>query len=340
MPPSLMRSPRFLGDGRIDFIEKPVPEVGPGQLLLRVEANALCGSERGQFLKGSAVTPGHEAAGTVAAAGTGTHSPVGTRGVVYLMDYCGSCRSCRAGFTNQCLQKRADMGFTHDGGYGPYELIHEMIFFPVESELPPDEATLLLDILGTGGHALSRAALVHLDPQSLLIAGAGPIGLGVLAVAKLRFGSDFPVLLTDTVAYRLSLAERLGGLPIDLSRGTPDEGLSRHGFRAVDLAVDTSGKTTARTACLGALAQRGVLVCVGHGEGLSLEVSKDLIGPERAVLGSEYFAFGELPESLRLLREHRSYLSQIITHRYPVEAIGEAFRVFFEGNTGKVVVTQ
>jgi threonine 3-dehydrogenase len=65
-----------------------------------------------------------------------------------------------------------------------------------------------------------------------------------------------------------------------------------------------------------------------------------LIAPERAVLGSEYFCFNELPESLALLRSHRAYLSQIITHRYAVGAIQHAFELFFAGSTGKVVIEQ
>lgn len=104
---------------------------GPGQLLIQVKANALCGSERGQFFKGSTVTPGHEAAGVVVAAGEGTSNPPGTAGVVFLMDFCGNCRNCRLGLTNQCLQKRGDMGFNRDGGYGAYELVNESIFLPV-----------------------------------------------------------------------------------------------------------------------------------------------------------------------------------------------------------------
>ena len=83
--PTTMRVPRFRGEGVIDFIEKPVPQPGPGQLLIQVKANALCGSERGQFYKGAPVTPGHEAAGVVVAAGPETKSAIGTPGVVFLM---------------------------------------------------------------------------------------------------------------------------------------------------------------------------------------------------------------------------------------------------------------
>jgi len=338
--PATMLAPRFLGAGKIGVIEKPVPRPGSGQLLLQVRANALCGSERGQFYEGTPVTPGHEAAGIVVAAGSGTRTPAGTPGVVFLMDFCGECRSCRLGLTNQCLAKRADMGFNQDGGYGPYELVHENIFFPVDADMSLTDATLLLDIMGTNGHAIRRARLVHPDPQSLVVTGAGPIGLGMAAMAKLTFGADFPVAIADFVPWRLRLAEKLGALPIDLNRQSLADGLQRHGLETTDLAMDTSGRQTAREECIGVLAKRGVLVCIGHGEGLSLSVSPDLIAAERAVLGSEYFCFDELPANLALLRMHRGYLSQIITHRYGVDEIEQAFRTFFGGETGKVVIEQ
>lgn len=338
--PDTAPAPQFLGDGRIQLVEKPVPRPGAGELLLKVKANALCGSERGQFFGGAPVTPGHEAAGVVVAAGPGTHTPIGTQGVVFLMDFCGECRSCRQGFTNQCLAKRGDMGFNRDGGYGPYELVHETIFFPIDDDISPTDATLLLDIMGTNGHAIRRAWLVHKDPQSMVVAGAGPIGLGMAAMAKLTFGSDFPVVICDVVAWRLQLAARLGALPVDLNRESVEKGLRRHGLDTVDLAMDTSGRQAARQACLAVLAKRGVLVCIGHGEELHLTVSPDLIAAERAVLGSEYFCYNELPENLALLRRERAYLQQIITHRFGVEELETAFRTFFGGETGKVVIEQ
>ena len=329
--PTTMPVPQFVGGGRITFGEKPAPTPGPGQLLIQVKANALCGSERSQFGGGSSVTPGHEAAGIVVLAGPETHIPVGTPGVVFLMDFCGACRSCRLGYTNQCAAKRADMGFSHDGGYGPYELVHENIFFPITADVSLTEATMLLDIMGTGGHAIARAQSVRPDIESLQVAGAGPIGLGVLAMAKLLLGADVPVFITDTIPYRLALAETLGGIPLRLG----DQSIP-----TVDAAIDTSGKEAARRSAVDALGKRGVLVCVGHGQGLTLDVSPDLIATERAVLGSEYFRYDELPANLERLRAHQEYLAPIITHRYPVGDIQTAFETFFGGATGKVIIEQ
>ncbi|MFC5650008.1 alcohol dehydrogenase catalytic domain-containing protein [Paenibacillus solisilvae] len=339
--PKKMQSPIFTGEKRIAFMEKDVPVPGPGELLIRSKANALCGSEKGFYLHGSdRLTPGHEAAGIVAAAGPETIVKPGTPGVVFLMDFCGSCRSCKLGFTNQCLAKRADIGFSQDGGYGEYMVVHENIFFPIDAGLPFADATLLLDIMGTGGHAIRRAVHARQDIESVLVAGAGPIGLAILAMAKILLGREIPVFITDINPYRLELAERLGGIPIRVDQESIADRLKAGGLEAVDAALDSSGQTSARRACVDHLSKRGVLVCVGHGGEVNLEVSSDLIGPERAVLGSEYFAFHEIEANAQLLRVHREYLSQIITHRFPVERMQEASDLFFSGQCGKVVVEQ
>jgi threonine dehydrogenase-like Zn-dependent dehydrogenase len=340
IPPSC-RVPAFVGNKQIKFIEKEVPEPGAGQLLLRVGANALCGSERPQFFDGSVVTPGHEAAGIVVAVGPGTHTAGGTTGAVFLMDFCGQCRSCRQGFTNQCLQKRGDMGFNRDGGYGQYELINENIFFPVPRDFSATEATLLLDIMGTGGHAVGRCQLLRPDIESLLVLGAGPIGLGVLAMAKIILGEQLKVVISDLVPYRLRLAEQLGGLPINVANCSLSAGLQSHGLDRVDMAVDTSGRQAARQEGLDLLAQRGSLICVGHGEGIAVKISPDIIAPERSIVGSEYFRYNELPANLERLQQHRAYLSQIVTHRLAVDQIQQAFEIFFSGGeTGKVLIEQ
>jgi threonine dehydrogenase-like Zn-dependent dehydrogenase len=153
-------------------------------------------------------------------------------------------------------------------------------------------------------------------------------------------GNQVKVFVTDLVPYRLKLAEQLGGLPINISKGSILAGLRAHGADAADVAVDTSGKQAAREEGHRALAQRGSLICVGHGEGITLKISPDIIAPERSVVGSEYFRYDELPANLRRLKQHRSYLNQIITHRFGVADIQKSFELFFGGETGKVIIEQ
>jgi threonine dehydrogenase-like Zn-dependent dehydrogenase len=335
-----MKVPSFIGGGKITTVEKAVPQPASGQLLIQCKANALCGSERHQFYNGSDATPGHETAGIVVAAGPDTSIPIGTRGVVFLMDFCGKCKNCKRGATNQCLNKRGDMGFNQDGGYGVYELIHENIFYPIDDDLSLTDATMLLDVMGTNGHAINLAQLVCPNIESMIIMGAGPIGLGMLAMAKIMLGQHVPIFISDIMQWRLNFAEKMGGLPINISDETLKDGLTYHGLQAVDVAMDTSGKAVAREGAMQVLNKKGVLVCIGHGEQLTLNVSRDLIVPERAVLGSEYFRFDEFAANQELLHQHRDYLQQIITHRFGIGEIQTAFELFFKGETGKVIIEQ
>lgn len=329
------RVPRFRGGATIEWEDQHAyPDPGPGELRIAIRANAICGSDRHQYQEGSPIVPGHEAAGVVESAGDGTRTAAGTPGVIYLMDYCGRCRSCRLGATNQCLAKRADVGQSSDGGYGPYALVHETNFFPVPDDLDLATATMLLDVMGTSSHAIERAKLLRSDIEAVYVAGAGPIGLGLLVMAKIKLGADLPVIMSDVSSWRLNFAESLGARVINA-----DDHAAILGCGA-DLSFDSSGRQAARELALAACSKRGGLVCVGHGEGLSLAVSGDLIAPERAVLGSEYFRFDELAGNLELLRSNEEFVSRVITHRYDVSAIDEAFVQFFSGRSGKIVITQ
>ncbi|HEX3814521.1 MAG TPA: alcohol dehydrogenase catalytic domain-containing protein [Mycobacteriales bacterium] len=323
-------APLFRGNGRIEYVERSYRAPGAGELLIVPRANALCGTDRGFWNHGAGHVPGHETAGVVVEAGDGTATPVGTRGVVFLMDFCGDCRSCRLGATNQCLAKRADMGIADDGGYGPYEVVHESNFFPITDDIDFATATMLLDVMGTSSHAIMRARLVRADIESVYIAGAGPIGLGLLVMSKLLLGPDIPVHISDISAWRREFAGTLGGIPVGVSDLSP--------VGKPDIAFDASGRQSARRGALDILGPRGALVCVGHGEQVTLDVSRDLIAPEHAVLGSEYFRFDELPTNLELLRANTDYVSRVITHRVPVAELDRAFELFLAGETGKVVV--
>jgi threonine 3-dehydrogenase len=109
MIPPVATYPKFRGQGVIEFEEKAVSQAGPGQLLLQCKAKALRASDMGGYHRGNAVTMGHEIAGVVVQAGPETKPSTGTPGVVFLMDFCGTCRSCQLGLTNHCLQQRAGL---------------------------------------------------------------------------------------------------------------------------------------------------------------------------------------------------------------------------------------
>ena len=174
--------------------------------------------------------------------------------------------------------------------------------------------------MGTGGHALGRIARMREDVESLFCSGAGPIGLGVLAMAKVRFGRDFPVYISDVSPWRLEFAKSLGGIPVDVRE--PEAILE---LADIDAAVDSTGKTAVRAVDHAVLGKRGVLACVGHGEGLSLTVSPDLIATERTVMGSEYFRYAEMDENLELLLDQPRLRRTDHHPPLPRSQISEAF---------------
>lgn len=336
----MARAPVFVGQRRIEWRDWAVPFPGPGELLLRCRANALCGTDLGQYRGGSAVVPGHEAAGEVVAVGEGASVAAGSLGVAYLMVYCGRCRSCRLGHTNVCLDKGGDLGFTRDGGLAPYQVVPQRCFFPTPG-LDPAEATLLLDAMGTTRHALDLARQARPDLRSLALAGAGPIGLGLVVMARLLLGPQVPVLVTDVDQGRLARAAELGALTCAPDAEDMRSAAGAAGLDGLDAAIDSTGRTEARRTLLDSLTvRRGVLVCVGHGEDLLLDVSADLIAPQRAVLGSEYFPYADLTANLALLQDNRDKLASLISHRFDISRLEEALATFFGGGAGKVVVTQ
>ena len=144
--------------------------------------------------------------------------------------------------------------------------------------------------------------MVRPDIESLLVMGAGPIGLGLLTMAKIILGKSLPVVVADVVPYRLKMVEQLGGLPVNVvdrqfERRTSN---STDFFQWISRWTRPASRWRGRSA-LHSLAQRGALICVGHGEGLTLKISPDIIAPERTVVGSEYFRYNELAANLARL---------------------------------------
>ena len=151
---------------------------------------------------------------------------------------------------------------------------------------------------------------------------------------------DIPVLINDIKSSRLPLAKKMGGLPIDLSKHSLEEGMEEHGVKNPDVAIDATGKSIARKNALNALAKRGVLDMVGNGEGLEFEQYPDIGSPERSILGSEYFSYNEMEANHDLLKNNQEYLSQIITHQYKIEDVQKAYEHFFspDSDAGKIAV--
>jgi propanol-preferring alcohol dehydrogenase len=331
-----MKRAVFRGSGRITLEEVATPEPGRGELLVRVHGCAICGSDRRSWELGSAVTPGHEIAGTVAAAGADVTIPVGSAGAVFLVAFCGRCAMCRSGNRGACLDKEAMLGFDRDGGFAEYVSVPERCFLPVDSRLDLDAAAMLLDATGTAMHALRRLGCVETPPESALVMGAGPVGLG--CVLALRAVGVADVVAVDVVPFRLDLARRLGARSVTGGDAATDS------VRALlsdgpPVVVEASGNPLAQRQALDLLAPGGRMATVGHSSvPMELWTSRDLIQREKTLLGSEYFDTGEWVYNERLVLDGKLVPSRLITHKLPLDEIEDAYRLFWSGETGKVLV--
>lgn len=226
----------FKGDGIVQIVDQKMGRVGRGDVRIAISVSALCGSDRRLYLTGSEVTPGHEFGGTIVEVGHDVlASRIGERGVVYIPVYCGVCNRCRMGLTNGCTQLQDLVGWQRDGGYATYVDVPERCFLRVPDGLDLRIAVLGLDTVGTAAHGLRTALRTQLAPvERVAVLGCGPLGLGVVAVAK-DMGLPTPEAF-DPVERRLAAAVRLGAERLSSSE-------SENEF---DLVVEASGSDEAR----------------------------------------------------------------------------------------------
>jgi threonine 3-dehydrogenase len=332
-----MLAARFPGNQKVVLNQVNVPEPRDGEVLIRVDSCALCGTDRGGWMQGSPVIPGHETSGTVVRVGPGVGPKVaeGARGVVYLVAACGRCAACHRGAPNTCLRKEASYGFTAPGGFAEYMVLRSDCFIPVDDAVALDAATSLLDLFGTTTHAFMRAD--RPVARAVAVVGCGPIGLGAIAVARrLRI----PVVVgLDVSSYRLEIAARLGAVPFDARADGRAASVRRFSPDGFDVVIEAAGTASTQRLAIDICGPGGVVVIVAHSdETLALRTSQDLIAVERTILGSEYFPASEFAGVHEAVRIGELDPEPILTHRFPLERMAEASEAFFGGETGKVLV--
>jgi 2-desacetyl-2-hydroxyethyl bacteriochlorophyllide A dehydrogenase len=248
------------------LVDRPAPEPGNGEVLIRVDRVGLCGTDyhifagRHPFLSYPRVI-GHELAGRVVAAPAG--SPFGEGQLVAINPYlsCGSCIACRKGRPNACVNVQV-LGVHTDGGMCEFLSVPERALIDATG-LTPDQAAML-EFLAVGAHAVARAAVAAGD--RVLVLGAGPIGIATALFARLDGGS---VTLVDRRDARLAYArEHLGfehALPAD--EALTDSLAIRTGGEMFDVVFDATGSLESMGQSVAYLATGGVLVFVGVAPG-------------------------------------------------------------------------
>ncbi|GAA3614685.1 zinc-binding dehydrogenase [Kineosporia mesophila] len=340
------------GDSTAVLREYDLPQPGPGQVLLKVGASGICGSDIGYIYRGykthkgldgapayHGVIAGHEPAGTVVATGPGVHRVgPGDRVIVYHIVGCGECRNCRSGYFISCSdeERRKSYGWQRDGGHAPYLIAEESTCIPLPQELSFVDGSLIACGFGTAYEGLIRTAVNGSD--TLLVAGLGPVGLAAAMIARC-FG-----------VRRVIGVERTPGR-IDFVRGTglvddivlADDNavqniLELTGGEGCSVAVDASGSAPGRSVVVDAVAEWGRVSLLGEGGRLETEVSDSLLHKQVTIHASWVTSLQGMQDLTGLLARSGVHPELVVSHRMPLEEADAAYRLAAAGAEGKVVL--
>jgi threonine 3-dehydrogenase len=328
----------------LELIDAPVPNPGPGEVQLRIEAASICGTDRHIYLwdqwATENITPpvilGHELAGRVAAAGAGvTRVREGDLVGVESHLYCGVCAQCRVGSPHLCRDLRV-IGAHVNGGYAEYVVIPEAN--AVESNGLDPAVVALQEPMGTAGHAAFVEPIVG---RTVAVTGCGPIGLCAVGIAKA--GGASWVVATDTEPYRLELATRMGAdLALDGSGpDTVDRVLAATAGDGVDVVLEMSGAAPALDQALRFATRGGRISLLGiFGEPVTIDLSNLFIEKGLRLYG----IFGRLiydtwERTQALLRSGALDVEPILTHRFDLADWQQGFDLLGSRHAGKVVLT-
>ena len=321
-------------DLRLEQIPHPGPP-GPGEVLLRVKTTGICGSDLHSFLDariGDSVIKaplilGHEFSAVVeevGPAGVDGHFETlrpGQRVAVDPAQPCGRCPMCEQGHPNLCHRLHFCGNYPDGGSFCEWMHMPAHSCFPVPDTID-DVSAALLEPLGVAIHAVDLAKIRVAD--SVAIIGAGPIGLMVLQVVK-HTGAT-PIFITDKFPWRLQLAERLGAVPIHCENEDPVQAvLKQTAGRGVDVAIEAAwaDHSVSQAAEMARLGGRVVLVGIPSDDHLSMKHSaarrKGLTIRMSRRMKHVY------PRTIRLVEQGMVDLPAIVTHRFPLSRVVEAF---------------
>ena len=340
-----MKALRKLGEGKgnLRIQDVPSPSPGPGEILLRVGAAGVCGTDlhiwEDQFAKvRPPVTLGHEFAGEVIGLGPEVEAPpTGSRVTVETEAYsCGDCAPCRTGQTNLC-QKRLAYGYSTDGGFTEYAVVRASAAHELPGHVSLQQGALG-EPLAVGVHAVMQVAKVK-EGEFCLVTGAGTIGIICALVAKAAgatvvlsgLASDKERLDAAAAAGLENLVmcdqEDLVDIVTDLSRGD-----------MVDVALECSGAPPAVSDCLALLKPQARLIQVGLFENaVALDLNTVAL-KELRIWGS----FAHNPESwntaIRLWEEKKVDLTPLVSGVYQLHDWLEPFELSSKGRGVKYLL--
>lgn len=330
---------------------RPVPEPGPGEVLLKVEAASICGTDVKVLHRRLAGQPvgdfimGHEYAGTVCALGAGVDEfRVGERVAVEVHKGCDRCENCIKGWYTSCLnygdiaKGHRAKGLTCDGGFAGYTANHINTLYRLPDNLTFEQACMVT----TAASPLWAIDLMggYVTGETVLVLGPGPIGLMAVQLCKALGAAR--VILTGTRESRLEVGKRVGA---DFTINVRTEKLADRvreitGGKGADSVLECAGGPTSMQEALENVKRGGRIGVVAWYQG-PVEMDMNLAVRSNVRI---YAARGEggmnCGRSLALMSAGKIVADPIITHHFSLDQIHEAFRTYVEriGDALKVVI--
>lgn len=343
-----MRAAFLPGNDRLDLRTVAIPNPLHGEVLLKVKASTICGSDirciyHEHLGKGperyQGVIAGHEPSGQIVDIGPGCRRfGVGDRVIVYHISGCGVCNDCRRGYMISCTSEkfRRAYGWQRDGGMADYMIAEEKDLIALPDELSYADGAQVACGFGTVYEAIEKIQ-VNGD-HSVLITGLGPVGLAAAALCR-KLGAQL-IIGIDVVPERLQIAESLKLCDFVLKAGEENVGQVKELTRGngVERAIDCSANATARTTAIRATRKWGKIAFVGEGGTVEFNPSPDLIHDQKTIYGSWVTSTWLMEELVERLLRWNLHPADIITHRFSIENSADAYALMASGKSGKVAV--
>ncbi len=347
-----MKAVVFVEPGRIALKERPIPQVGPRDALLRVTTTTICGTDvhilKGEYPVAPGLIVGHEPVGIIEELGDAVEGyEIGQRVIAGAVTPCGQCYPCLGGDQAQCGGKAMGgwrLGNTIDGCQAEYVLIPDATanLAPIPENLSDEQVLMCPDIMSTGFGGAERGRIRIGD--TVAVFAQGPIGLCATVGAKLSGATR--IFAVDAVPERLAISRSLGAdLTINYKERDPVEAiLEATNGRGVDVAIEALGTQVTFENCLRVLRPGGTLSSLGVYSGkltLPLDAFAAGLGDHTVVTTLCPGGKERMRRLMDVLASTRADLRPLVTHRFPLEQIEEAYDLFANQRDGvlKVAIT-
>lgn len=308
---------------QITLDRRDVPQPGPGQVLARVTAVGVCGSDThfyetgnvGDIVVEGPVVLGHETAGEIVAVGPGGDaSRIGERIAIDPQRPCRRCTYCKHGQSHLCPDMKMYGAYPHDGSFAEYVLVEEDFAYPIPDTMT-DEEGALVEPLSVAVHACRRAGVTA--GSRVLITGAGPIGV-MCAQAARAFGATEVVVSDPMPLRREYIAQHGADEVLDPAEADLDR-FDEH----FDIYLDASGNTRAVQSAFPSIRRGGTAVLVGMG-GLEYAVPIAMLQHREITLTGTFRYVNTWPTAIELITSGKVEVASLVTGRYGLEHTADA----------------